>query len=86
MPGLLDGNVAHVKFLHNVILLLEIWLFVQEVNLAWKIFPSPSNVIIGNGLVFVLEGNVACTRLLWACNDVVGNMFVFCVRSDYRMH
>lgn len=58
----------------------------QEVNLAWNIFPYPFNVIIGNGLVFVLEGNVACTRILLACNVVVGNMFVVCVRSDYRVH
>ena len=38
---------------------------------------SPSNVVIGNVLMSLLETNLACASFNFVCNIVVGNVLVF---------
>ena len=47
---------------------------------VWWIF-SPYNIVISNVLVFVLEGNLACARLILPCNVASSNMLMFVVEG-----
>jgi len=54
--------------------------FILGGNLKHITFLSPCNDVIGDVLIYGLEGNFACTRFISQCN-VAGNM-VACARMN----